>query len=46
MTSGGPGLKGRAVVVADENDRVLRSQLVPEIGREPDDVAALGALER
>jgi thiol peroxidase len=38
------GLNARAVVVADENDRVIHSQLVPEIGQEPDYDAALGAL--
>jgi thiol peroxidase len=38
------GLTARAVVVADENNRVIHSQLVPEIGQEPDYDAALGAL--
>jgi len=38
------GLNARAVVVADENDRVIHSQLVPEIGQEPDYDAALSAL--
>lgn len=38
------GLNARAVVVADENNRVVHSQLVPEIGQEPDYDAALGAL--
>jgi thioredoxin-dependent peroxiredoxin len=39
------GLTARAVVVADENDRVVHTQLVPEIGQEPDYEAALGALK-
>lgn len=38
------GLLGRAVVVLDENDTVVYSQLVPEIAQEPDYDAALGAL--
>jgi thiol peroxidase len=38
------GLNARAVVVADENDRVIHSQLVPEITEEPDYDAALAAL--
>jgi thiol peroxidase len=38
------GLTARAVVVLDENDRVLHSQLVPEIADEPDYDAALKAL--
>lgn len=38
------GLTARAVIVLDENDRVLHSELVPEIGREPDYDAALAAL--
>ncbi|MDP2196896.1 MAG: thiol peroxidase [Rhodocyclaceae bacterium] len=38
------GLTARAVVVLDENDRVLHSQLVPEIGDEPDYAAALKVL--
>lgn len=39
------GLTARAVVVADENDRVVHTQLVPEIGQEPDYEAALGTLK-
>jgi thiol peroxidase len=39
------GLTGRAVVVADEHDRVVHAQLVPEIGQEPDYEAALAALK-
>jgi thiol peroxidase len=38
------GLTARAVVVLDEKDRVLYSQLVPEIGSEPDYAAALKVL--
>lgn len=39
------GLNARAVVVTDENDRVIHSQLVPEITEEPDYEAALAALD-
>ena len=38
------GVAARAVVVLDENDNVIHSQLVPEIGQEPDYDAALAAL--
>lgn len=38
------GLAARAVVVLDENDVVLHSQMVPEIKQEPDYDAALAAL--
>lgn len=38
------GVAARAVVVLDENDRVLHSELVPEIKQEPDYDAALAAL--
>jgi len=38
------GVTARAVVVLDENDKVLHSQLVPEIGQEPDYAAALKVL--
>jgi thiol peroxidase len=38
------GLAARAVVVLDENDAVLHSQLVAEIKDEPDYDAALAAL--
>ncbi len=38
------GITGRAVVVIDENNRVVHSQLVGEIGNEPDYQAALDAL--
>ena len=43
---GGPleGLAARAVVVLDENNRVIHSELVPEIADEPNYDAALGAL--
>jgi thioredoxin-dependent peroxiredoxin len=40
------GVTARAVVVLDENDRVLHSELVPEIKQEPDYAAALAALGR
>ncbi|HKK14633.1 MAG TPA: thiol peroxidase [Gammaproteobacteria bacterium] len=39
------GITARAVVVLDENDKVVYEQLVPEIGEEPDYDAALKALE-
>ncbi len=39
------GLTARAVVVLDENNRVLHSELVPEIGNEPNYDAALAALK-
>ena len=44
---GGPleGLTARAVVVLDENNRVLHSELVPEIANEPNYEAALAALK-
>ena len=44
--SNGPlsGLAARAVLVLDTDDRVLHSQLVPEIKNEPDYEAALRAL--
>jgi thioredoxin-dependent peroxiredoxin len=38
------GLTARAVVVLDENNKVLHSELVPEIANEPDYDAALAAL--
>ena len=38
------GLTARGVVVLDENNKVLYSQLVPEIKNEPDYDAALAAL--
>ena len=38
------GLTARAVLVLDEANRVLHSQLVPEIAEEPDYEAALSAL--
>ncbi|MDO4636656.1 MAG: thiol peroxidase [Lautropia sp.] len=38
------GLCARAVIVLDENNQVLHSQLVPEIKQEPDYAAALAAL--
>ncbi|WP_442964415.1 thiol peroxidase [Pseudomonas sp. KNUC1026] len=39
------GLTARAVVVLDENDVVLHSELVPEIKQEPDYEAALAVLK-
>ncbi len=38
------GLLARAVVVSDENGNVLHTELVPEIGQEPDYDAAIAAL--
>lgn len=38
------GITARAVVVIDENDQVLHSQLVSEISEEPDYDAAMAAL--
>ncbi|MGW8311066.1 MAG: thiol peroxidase [Thiogranum sp.] len=38
------GITARAVVVVDENDKVVYTELVPEIGQEPDYDAALAAL--
>ena len=38
------GVTARAVVVLDENDKVIHSELVPEIKNEPDYDAALTAL--
>lgn len=38
------GLTARAVIVLDENDKVIHSELVSEIKNEPDYVAALAAL--
>lgn len=40
------GLLARAVVVVDENGTVLHSELVPEIGQEPNYDAALAALKQ
>jgi thiol peroxidase len=39
------GLTARAVLVLDENDRVLHAELVPEIKQEPNYDAALAALK-
>ncbi len=39
------GLAARAVVVLDENDKVLHSELVAEIGSEPNYAAAEAALQ-
>jgi thiol peroxidase len=38
------GVTGRAVVVLDENNQVIFSQLIPEIAQEPDYQSALAAL--
>ena len=38
------GICARAVVVLDENDKVIHRQLVPEIGQEPDYDSALKAV--
>jgi len=45
--TGGPlrGLTARAVVVLDKDNKVIHSQLVPEIADEPDYAAALAALK-
>lgn len=43
--SGMAGLTARAVVVLDENDNVLHSELVSEIGHEPNYEAALAVLK-
>lgn len=40
------GLTARAVVVLDESNRVLYTQLVPEITQEPDYDSALSALSK
>lgn len=38
------GITARAVVVVDENDKIVYTELVPEIGQEPNYDAALAAL--
>ena len=40
------GLLARAVVVIDENDAIVYTQLVPEISQEPDYDAALNAVKQ
>ncbi len=46
LTDGGlAGITARAVVVVDENNKVVYTQLVPEITEEPDYDAALAALD-
>lgn len=46
ITSGAlAGLTARAVVVLDDKDTVLHSELVPEIGQEPNYDAAFAALK-
>ena len=39
------GITARAVVVLDESDKVVHTELVPEIGQEPNYDAALAALK-
>ncbi len=39
------GITARAVIVIDENDKVIHAELVPEIRQEPDYEAALAALK-
>ncbi len=39
------GITSRAVVVLDENDKVVHAEMVPEIGQEPDYDSALAALK-
>jgi thiol peroxidase len=39
------GITARAIVVIDENDKVLHTELVPEIRQEPDYDRALAALK-
>jgi thiol peroxidase len=39
------GLCARAVVALDENDRVIYTELVPELGREPDYEKVLAAVK-
>jgi thiol peroxidase len=39
------GLTARAVVVLDETDKVIYTELVPEIRQEPNYSAALAALK-
>lgn len=39
------GLHARAVIALDENQNVIYSELVPEIGQEPDYEAALNAVK-
>ncbi|MTI41621.1 thiol peroxidase [Fulvivirga lutimaris] len=44
VDAGFKGLNARAVVVLDADHKVIHSELVPEIGQEPNYEAALGAL--
>ena len=39
------GVTARAIVVIDENDKVIYTELVPEIRQEPNYDAALAALK-
>jgi len=45
--AGGPlqGVTARGVLVLDEGNKVLHSELVPEIAQEPDYAAAIAALK-
>ena len=47
LMTNGPlaGICARAVVVLDENDRVVYTELVPEIAREPDYEKVLAAVK-
>jgi thiol peroxidase len=38
------GVSARAIVVVDENDKVIHTELVPEIAQEPDYDAAIAAV--
>ncbi len=40
------GITARAVVVLDKNNKVIYTQLVPEIGQEPDYEEAIAALDK
>ena len=40
------GISARAVVVIDAHDKIVYTELVPDIGREPDYDAALAAIPR
>jgi len=39
------GITARAVLVLDEKDKILYTELVPEITQEPDYESAIAALE-
>ncbi len=46
LVTDGPlaGITARAIVVIDENDKIVYTELVPEIAQEPDYEAAIAAL--